>query len=135
MSSILYFPSPLSCAWNKRAPPHRCGETQRRLDPRIAYARSRSYSVLVRTPERTTAAAYPRHLTVDVVADSMKLRWTGLFARRYKHPRVVDRFLVPATPEPLIVCQIGGAAEFRERDLGQNWITHQLGRGDIFVTR
>jgi AraC family transcriptional regulator len=89
----------------------------------------------VKTPDRTTAAAYPRHLTADLVADSMALRWTGLFARRYKHPRVVDRLLVPATPEPLIVCQLGASAEFRERDLGQNWITHQLGRGDIFVTR
>ncbi len=87
------------------------------------------------TPERTTAAAYPRHLKGQVVGDSMALRWPGLFVRRYKYPRVVDRFLVPATPEPLITCQLGGAAEFRERDLGQNWITHQLRRGDIFVTR
>jgi AraC family transcriptional regulator len=87
------------------------------------------------TPEHTTAAAYPRHLRSDLVADSMALRWPGLFARRYKHPRVVDRLLVPATPEPLIVCQIAGSGEFRERDLGQNWITHRLGRGDIFVTR
>jgi AraC family transcriptional regulator len=65
----------------------------------------------------------------------MALRWPGLFARRYKHPRIVDRLLVPATPEPLIVCQLGGSAEFRERDLGQNWIVHQLRRGDLFVTR
>jgi hypothetical protein len=57
------------------------------------------------TPEHTTAAAYPRHLGSDLVADSMVLRWPGLFARRYKHPRVVDRLLVPATPEPLILCQ------------------------------
>jgi AraC family transcriptional regulator len=90
---------------------------------------------LVSTPERTTAAAFPRHLKGQVVADSMTLRWPGLFARRYKHPRVVDRLLVPATPEPQIVCQLGGSAEFRERDLGENWITHQLRRGDLFVTR
>jgi AraC family transcriptional regulator len=89
----------------------------------------------VKTPERTTAAAYPRHLRSDLVADSMALRWPGLFARRYKHPRVVDRLLVPATPEPLIVCHLAGSAEFRERDLGQSWITHQLRRGDLFVTR
>jgi AraC family transcriptional regulator len=89
----------------------------------------------VTTPDRTTAAAYSRHLKGQVVADSMALRWPGLFARRYKYPRVVDRFLVPATPEPLVVCQLGGSAEFRERDLGQNWIVHQLRRGDLFVTR
>src|SRR4051794_6036124 len=65
----------------------------------------------------------------------MPLRWTGLFARRYKYPRVVDRFLVPATPEPLVVCQLAGVAEFRERDVGQNWIVRHLGRGDIFITR
>lgn len=48
---------------------------------------------------------------------------------------MVDRFLVPATPEPLIACQLGGTAEFEERDLGQAWIARQLRRGDIFVTR
>src|SRR5947199_7258599 len=65
----------------------------------------------------------------------MALRWTGLFVRRYKFPRVVDRFLVPATPEPLISCQLGGSAVFKERDLGGNWITHQLQPGTLFVTR
>jgi AraC family transcriptional regulator len=89
----------------------------------------------MKTPGHTTAAAYPRHLKGQVVADSMALRWPGLFVRRYKLPRVVDRFLVPATPEPLISCQLAGSAEFRERDLGQNWIVHQIRRGDIFVTR
>lgn len=87
------------------------------------------------TPEQTTAAAYPRHLKGQVVGDSMALRWSGLFVRQHKFPRVVDRFLVPATPEPLIVCQLGGSAKFRERDLGQQWIVRQLRRGDIFVTR
>jgi AraC family transcriptional regulator len=48
---------------------------------------------------------------------------------------VVDRFLVPATPEPLITCIIAGRAEFRERDVGGAWLTHHLRRGDIFVTR
>jgi AraC family transcriptional regulator len=89
----------------------------------------------VTTPERTTAAAYPRHLKGQVVVDSATLRWPGLFVRRYKFPRVVDRFLVPATPEPLISCQIKGSAVFKERDLGGNWLTHQLQRGTLFVTR
>ena len=90
---------------------------------------------VVNTPERTSAAAYPRHLKGQVVADSMALHWPGLFVRRYKFPRVVDRFLVPATPEPLISCQLKGTAEFRERDVGRNWTVRHLGRGDIFVTR
>jgi AraC family transcriptional regulator len=89
----------------------------------------------VKTPDRTTAAAYPRHLKGQVVADSAALHWPGLFVRRYKFPRVVDRFLVPATPEPLISCQIKGSAVFKERDLGGNWLTHQLQRGTLFVTR
>jgi AraC family transcriptional regulator len=55
--------------------------------------------------------------------------------RRYRFPRVVDRFLVPATPEPLISCGLAGSAEFRERELGETWVTRQIGRGDIFVTR
>jgi AraC family transcriptional regulator len=42
---------------------------------------------------------------------------------------------VPATAEPLISCGIAGSAEFRERELGGAWVTRQIGRGDIFVTR
>jgi AraC family transcriptional regulator len=55
--------------------------------------------------------------------------------RRYRFRCVVDRFLVPATPEPLISCGLAGSAEFRERELGGAWVTRHIGRGDIFVTR
>ena len=89
----------------------------------------------VNTPERSTAAAFPRYLTGEVVADSVALQWPGLFARRFRFPRVVDRFLVPATPEPHISCNLRGMAEFRERDVGGNWITRQIRGGDLFVTR
>lgn len=87
------------------------------------------------TPERSTAAAFPRYLTGEVVADSVALQWTGLYARRWRHPRVVDRFLVPATPEPHIVCNLRGMAEFQERDVGGAWITRQIRAGELFVTR
>jgi AraC family transcriptional regulator len=87
------------------------------------------------TPERSTAAAFPRYLTGEVVTDSVVLQWPGLFARRWRHPRVVDRFLVPATPEPHISCTLRGTAEFRERDVGGAWITRQIRAGDLFVTR
>jgi AraC family transcriptional regulator len=89
----------------------------------------------VNAPEQTTAAAFPRPPSGQVVADSASLWWSGIYVRRYRYPRVVDRFLVPAAPEPLITCVIAGAAEFRERDVGGAWITRQLRRGDIFVTR
>ena len=87
------------------------------------------------TPDRSTAAAFPRYLTGEVVADSVALQWTGLYARRWRLPRVVDRFLVPATPEPHISCNLRGTAEFRERDVGGAWITRQIRGGDMFVTR
>lgn len=87
------------------------------------------------TPDRSTAAAFPRYLTGEVVADSVALQWPGLYARRLRHPRVVDRFLVPATPEPHISCTLQGTAEFRERDVGGAWITRQIHTGDLFVTR
>jgi AraC family transcriptional regulator len=87
------------------------------------------------TPERSTAAAFPRYLTGQVVADSVALKWPGLYARRWRLPRVVDRFLVPATPEPHISCNLRGMAEFRERDVGGSWITRQIHAGDLFVTR
>jgi AraC family transcriptional regulator len=87
------------------------------------------------TPERSTAAAFPRYLTGEVLADSVALRWAELFARRWRHPRVVDRLLVPATPEPHISCTLSGAAEFRERDVDGAWITRKIRAGDLFVTR
>ena len=89
----------------------------------------------VTTPDRSTAAAFPRYLTGEVVADSVAFQWPGLYARRLRHPRVVDRFLVPATPEPHISCNLRGMAEFRERDVGGAWITRQIRAGDLFVTR
>jgi AraC family transcriptional regulator len=89
----------------------------------------------VKTPDRTTAAAFPRYAAAEALADSGCLQWPGLYVRRYRFPRVVDRFLVPATPEPLISCGLAGTAEFRERELGEIWVTRQIGPGDIFVTR
>src|SRR5215212_8674501 len=89
----------------------------------------------VNTPDRSTAAAFPRYLTGEVVADSVALQWAGLYARRWKLPRVVDCFLVPATPEPHISCNLGGMTEFQERDVGGKWITRQIRAGDLFVTR
>ena len=87
------------------------------------------------TPERSTAAAFPRYLTGEVVADSAALQWPGLFARHFRFPRVVDRLLIPATPEPHISCNLRGTAEFRERDVGGAWITRQIRGRDLFVTR
>ena len=55
--------------------------------------------------------------------------------RRHRYPRVVDRFLVPATPEPLITCIISGSAEWRERDVGGTWTSQKLAPGYLFVTR
>jgi AraC-like DNA-binding protein len=69
-----------------------------------------------------------------VLADSAMLKWPGLFARRYRLPRVVDGFLVPATAEPLITCTLNRLAEFQERDVGGAWVPRQVRRGDIFVT-
>jgi AraC family transcriptional regulator len=89
----------------------------------------------VNTPDRTTAAAFARYAHGEIVADSAALQWTGLYARRFRFPRVVDRFLVPATPEPLVSCILRGAAEFQEREIGGEWITRQLHPGDIFITR
>ena len=89
----------------------------------------------MKTPDRTSAAAYPRHLAGRVVADSAALHWPGLYVRRYQFPRVVDRYLVPATPEPLISCQLKGSAQFRERDVGQSWIVREIRARDLFVTR
>ncbi|MGZ8940206.1 MAG: AraC family transcriptional regulator [Limisphaerales bacterium] len=87
------------------------------------------------TPERSSAAAFPRYLAGEVVADSVPLRWSGLYARRWRLPRVVDRLLIPATPEPHISCNLRGLAEFQERDVGGKWITRKIQGGDLFVTR
>ena len=89
----------------------------------------------MKTPEHTTAEVFPRYLGGEVVADSATLKWPGLFVRRYLFPRVVDGFLVPATAEPLIACNIAGSAEFEEREIGGAWLPHPVRRGDLFVTR
>jgi len=91
--------------------------------------------VKAKTPDRSSAAAFPRYVTGEMVTDSVALQWPGLYARRWRLPRVVDRLLVPATPEPHIACNLRGAAEFRERDVGGAWITRQIRAGDLFVTR
>ena len=87
------------------------------------------------TPERTTAAAFPRYMTGRVLADSASLHWPGIYARRMQFPQVVDRFLVPATAEPLISCGLAGSAEFRERERGEPWVTRHIRPGHLFVTR
>lgn len=110
------------------------GSTRRLPNKSLDRIAARLPILSVNTPDRTTAAAFPRYAVGEVVADSAALQWRGLFVRRYRFPRVVDHFLVPATPEPLITCQLAGSAEFHERDLGQAWVTRQMQRGDIFVT-
>ena len=94
-----------------------------------------TFNYVVNPPDRTTAAAFPRYSNGEVLADSASLQWPGLFVRRSRFPRAVDRFLVPSTPEPLMSCVLAGSAEFRERDVGKAWVRRQLKRGDIFITR
>jgi len=36
------------------------------------------------TPDRSTAAAVPRYLTGELLAGSMALQWSGLYARRWR---------------------------------------------------
>jgi AraC family transcriptional regulator len=88
----------------------------------------------MKTPERTTAEVFPHYLGGEVLADSTTLKWPGLFVRRYRFPRVVDGFRVPATAEPLIACIIAGSAEFQEREIGGAWLPRRVRRGDLFVT-
>ena len=88
----------------------------------------------MKTPDHTTAEAFPRYSSGEVVADSAALHWP-LYVRRFHFPRVVDRFLVPATAEPLISCVIRGSGEFQEREMDGAWLTRKLQRGDIFITR
>jgi AraC family transcriptional regulator len=89
----------------------------------------------MKTPERTSAAAFARYTAGPALQDSAALHWEGLYVRRYQFPCVVDRFLVPATPEPLISCTISGSAEFQEREVNGDWITRTIKQGHLFVTR
>jgi hypothetical protein len=81
----------------------------------------------MKTPERTTAEAFPWYVGGVVLANSATLKWPGLFVRRYRFPRVVDGFVVPATAEPLIACIIAGSAEFQEREIGGAWLPPACG--------
>jgi AraC family transcriptional regulator len=103
--------------------------------PEDLYSAQIDSSAFMKTPERTTAEVFPRYLGGEVVADSAVLKWSGLVVRRYRFPRVVDGFLVPATAEPLIACTVAGSAEFEERETGGAWLRYPVRRGDLFVTR
>jgi AraC family transcriptional regulator len=89
----------------------------------------------VNTPGRTTAAAFHRYAHGEVLSDSAALRWPGISVRHFRFPRVVDRFLVPATAEPLVSCVLRGSSEFQEREIGGAWLTRRLERRNIFITR
>ncbi len=89
----------------------------------------------IKAPERTTVDVFPRYVGGEILGDSATLKWTGLFVRRYRYSRVVDGFLVPATAEPLIACNVAGSAEFEECEIGGPWRPHRVRRGDTFVTR
>lgn len=88
----------------------------------------------MKTPDHTTAEVFPQYIRGEVLADSAALKWPELFVRRYRFPRVVDGFLVPATAEPLIAVIIAGSADFEEREIGGTWLPHRVRRGDLFVT-
>ena len=92
--------------------------------------RNKLTTLLVKTPARTTAVAFPRYAHGEVLSDSVALRWSGIYVRHFRFPRVVDRFLVPATAEPLISCVLKGAAAFEERETGGAWLGRRLQRGD-----
>jgi NAD(P)-dependent dehydrogenase (short-subunit alcohol dehydrogenase family) len=62
-----------------------------------------------------------------VLADSATLKWPGLFVQRYRFPRVVDGFLVPAAAEPLIACNIGVRQSSRNVRLVGAWLTAACG--------
>jgi AraC family transcriptional regulator len=89
----------------------------------------------MRTPGHTTAELFPRYIKGEVVADSAAHGWPGLFVRRYRLPRVVNKLFFPTTAEPLIGCVISGVAEFQEGEIGGTWLSRQVQRGDVFVTR
>ena len=82
----------------------------------------------MKTPDRTTAEVFSRYTAGEVLADSAAPHWPGLFVRHWRFSRVVECFLVPATPEPRIVCQLVGTAVFVERDLGEQWTERHLMR-------
>ena len=84
----------------------------------------------VKAPGRTTAEVFPQYIGGQIVADSATLKWSGLFARRYQFARVVDGFLVPATAEPLIACNMAGSAEFEEREIGGRWRSYKVRSGE-----
>jgi AraC family transcriptional regulator len=89
----------------------------------------------MKMPDHTTAQVFPEYIGGEVIADSATLKWPGLFVRRYRFPKIVDSFLVPATAEPLIAAIIAGSAEFEEREVDGTWLPHRVRRGDLFVTR
>ena len=90
-------------------------------------------NVNANTPEQISGAAFPRYLIGEVVADSGALYMAGTLRQTLALPRVVNRFLVSATPEPHIFFNLQGMAEFQEREPDGAWILRKIRTGNLLL--
>jgi len=84
--------------------------------------------------ERTSAHGLEAHIRGKRIAASNVLADRDILVQIFNREREEGNFIVPAVAEPLLVWIISGNAAVQERELGGQWETSEVAKGDFFLT-
>lgn len=84
--------------------------------------------------ERTSAHGLEAHIRGKRIAASDVLADRDILVQIFNRKREEGNFIVPAVAEPLLVWIISGNAAVQERELGGQWETSEVAKGDFFLT-
>lgn len=84
--------------------------------------------------ERTSAHGLEAHIRGKRIAASDVLADRDILVQIFNREREEGNFIVPAVAEPLLVWIISGNAAVQERELGGQWETSEVAKGDFFLT-
>ncbi|WP_458369744.1 helix-turn-helix domain-containing protein [Pseudomonas fluorescens] len=86
------------------------------------------------TAERTSATGLAAHIRGECIATTDSISSKDVLVQIFNRERQEESFIVPAVAEPLIVWILGGAATVEERDVGEDWRSSEVRKGDFFLT-
>jgi len=84
--------------------------------------------------ERTSAHGLEAYIRGQRLAASDVLADRDMLVQIFNREREQGDFIVPAVAEPLLVWVISGNATVEERELGGEWQSSRVARGDFFLT-
>ena len=92
-------------------------------------------AVAIPLPKAESTAVMPQTEPTERSIPPVKMwRFRQALTAGQSEYSLVDGFLVPATAEPFIACNMAGSAEFEEREIGGHWRSYKVRSGDLFVT-